>query len=478
VLDDVWRTSAKKIYAFDYAMECVEMKRRIQISSTFAATLLLGSSLFAQEALVAPPPTPTLWSFLGIPQGAQKIQGALFNRRGNRPRLEPDTPMRALNDPRNLFSKVPAIKKAAEIKQAEDLKPQKIKSIKYLASIGCGCYDKDGSVTDALIAAGEDCTEDVRLATMNAIHESASNKCCSNCGQICCCNEKLMTKLAEIAYERDDAGCYKEPSSRVRAAAAEALRACCPGGAPPLIESMIPEKEKVQPETIRPETETDDEDSVKPEGDSIEKALEDDGPTALYEVDSVDRTVVAQSISIRVSDQGAVPLQTEVQLPEIQQLEIDLPEVQQPQVVQQPEEHSQVRPNRLLPVPATAQAPDVRPNIAQMRLLMQKMTTPALSTPNPGGGVVMSFDTPSQTAYVHFEDRNLVLPSGAEVHLRPDPVYDSGYHGSWHVVESSRGCAILSPLTSENIEEVKVGDHVMFGAPPVVIAPVSYSSAK
>lgn len=424
------------------------MMRRMKVCSTFAATFLLSSSLFAQEAVVPPVPTPTLWSFLGIPQGAQKVQGALFNRRGNTPRLEPDTPMRALNDPRNLFSKVPAIKKAAEVKQAEDLKMQKIKSIKYLTGIGCGCYDKDGSITDALIAAAEDCTEDVRLATMNAIHEAASNKCCSNCGQVCCCNEKLMTKLAEIAYERDDTGCYKEPSARVRSAAAAALKACCPGGAPPLIESKIPDEEKTDPDTIKPETETEEEDSVKPEG----VTPDNEGPTALYQEESVEREVVAQSVSARVSDHQAVEQLPEVQLPVAQT-------------------------KRLLPVP-TALPTNVRPTIAHMRSLMQNTQSPALSTPNPGGGIVMSFDVNSQTAYVHFEDRNLVLNSGSEVHLRPDPAYETGFHGSWHVVESSRGCAILSPITDENVEAVKVGDHVMFGAPPVVIAPVSFSATK
>jgi len=49
-----------------------------------------------------------------------------------------------------LKSKNELIKRAAEIKQLEDMKPQKIKAAQYLASIGCGCYNKDKSITKAL----------------------------------------------------------------------------------------------------------------------------------------------------------------------------------------------------------------------------------------------------------------------------------------------------------------------------------------
>ena len=177
----------------------------------------------------------------------KKVQGALTNRRGNHPRAEPKDALKALNDPANLESPDAAIKRTAEIKKAEDLKPQKIKAIKYLTSIGCGCYDKDGSVTDALVAAAEDCTEDVRLATMEEIHSAATGKCCNNCGQVCCCNEKMLKKLAhKIAYERDQFGCYGEPSKRVRGAAAAALAACCPGSVP--LEILKTEPEEATPE--------------------------------------------------------------------------------------------------------------------------------------------------------------------------------------------------------------------------------------
>jgi hypothetical protein len=115
----------------------------------------------------------------------------------------------------------------------EDLAPQKIKAIKYLATIGCGCYDKkiDPPVKKALMAALDDCTEEVRYEAVKALIEAAEDHC-TTCNRDCCCDEELTLKLAEIAYERDDKCCYKEPSERVREAAAEAMRACCPGRGP------------------------------------------------------------------------------------------------------------------------------------------------------------------------------------------------------------------------------------------------------
>jgi hypothetical protein len=114
--------------------------------------------------------------------------------------------------------------------------------VKYLAKIGCGCYDKDGSVTAALIAAMEDCTERVRLATVEAIKEATEAGACTTCNQKCCCNEDLVKKLYELAYEKDNEGCWLEPSEEVRQAAREAMMACCRGRGPegPIYEEPLP----------------------------------------------------------------------------------------------------------------------------------------------------------------------------------------------------------------------------------------------
>src|SRR4051794_14143836 len=196
-----------------------------------AMAIALGCFCTAALAQLPPPPPPptTLWSFLGIPQGYRYVRDNAFNRSGNRPGMERKPPLKAIADPKNLQSPDPSIKKAAEVKQAEDLKLQKIKAVKYLASIGCGCYNRDGSITDALIKSMDDCTEEVRLATVQAIAEAAAGEQCMNCKMRSCCSEEISNKLYEIAYERDENGCFLEPSERVRLAAAEALRACCQG---------------------------------------------------------------------------------------------------------------------------------------------------------------------------------------------------------------------------------------------------------
>ncbi len=233
----------------------VEMFGRTPQLIAILALLSLSNFAFSQD--VVPPAgaaaaagassagaaPATLWRFLGIPQGFQKVRDTLVNRRGNRPRLERKPPMKSLADPANLESPNPAIAAAAEIKQAEDMKMQKIKAIKYLAKIGCGCYDKDGKITDAILAATDDCTPDVREAALKAIDDATSGECCRKCGSTSCCNEKITKRLSELAYERDDSGCPIEPNADIRKLAAKVLKRCCPGGPPsgPIEEDAGPE---------------------------------------------------------------------------------------------------------------------------------------------------------------------------------------------------------------------------------------------
>ncbi len=175
-------------------------------------------------AAAAPAAAPrTIWNFLGIPQGVQKVRDAATNRRGNFPGMERKPALKPISDPSNLEAGEPeVIKKAAEIKIAEDKAPQKIKAIKYLAEVGCGCYE---GVADALLAALEDCTEEVRYEAAKAFSEAAGDPC-ETCGGTGCCNAKTMTKLYEMAHAQDESGCYVEQSSRVREAAKKALEAC------------------------------------------------------------------------------------------------------------------------------------------------------------------------------------------------------------------------------------------------------------
>ncbi len=217
-----------------------------------AITVGFSESTAKAQTPPAPAAPKTIWSFMGIPQGFNKVHGALFNRHGFLPGLEKKPALKSLADPANLASEVPVIKKAAEVKAAEDLKPQKIKAIRYLASIGCGCYDTDGSITDALVAATDDCTEDVRLVAVRAIGRAAEDQgCCNQCGMTCCCNEKILKRLAVMAYEKDETGCWVEPSERVREAAAETLEICCPSEEPVIIIDEVEEGTPVEQGPIR-----------------------------------------------------------------------------------------------------------------------------------------------------------------------------------------------------------------------------------
>lgn len=217
------------------------MNRRTVISSVFSlAVVLMALPASAQDL--------TLWRFLGIPQGMNKIHAQMFNRRGNFPGLEKKPPLKALADPANLESPIEAIKVGAEVKIQEDLAPQKIKAVKFLAEHACGCYnDKmEGAVVDALVKSMDDCTEKVRLKTVEAIQGSAEGQCCDNCDQKCCCDPKILKQLAKMAFERDEFGCYAEPSERVREAALEALQTCCTGDTPPIVEGEIETTPKIE----------------------------------------------------------------------------------------------------------------------------------------------------------------------------------------------------------------------------------------
>ncbi len=190
-----------------------------------AVSCVLAVALTGGYLSAAPP--ATLWRFLGIPQTYNRIRDATANRSGNRPQAERTRPLKRIADPEHLdpetaAGKNPAINAAAKVKEQEDLAPQKIKAIKYLATIGCGCYPE---VRAALLAALDDCTEEIRYEAAMAFCRASGNPCVW-CNPGSCCNKEVTDKLKDMAYGQDEQGCWKEPSARVRAAAALALNAC------------------------------------------------------------------------------------------------------------------------------------------------------------------------------------------------------------------------------------------------------------
>ena len=170
---------------------------------------------------------PSLAGFLGLPTLNQSRDNSV-NANGNKPQKERMDPLKRIADPANAQSDNAAIAKAAKVKQQQDLRCQKLKAIKYLATIGCSCYDKDGEITKALQASLTDCDEEVRLATVQAVMTTASDGPCEQCGSSSCCKKPIVEQLSKMAWEVDDKGCWIEPSERVRKLAARAAEMCCP----------------------------------------------------------------------------------------------------------------------------------------------------------------------------------------------------------------------------------------------------------
>ncbi len=182
--------------------------------------------LTAPAAAAVPAAKPTsVWNWFGIPEGFNKARDARLNRRGNNPQRERVDPLKRIADPENLKSDNPAIKTAAEAKMEADLAPQKIKAIKFLATVCCCCSAYKAEVKNALLAALSDCTEEVRYQAAVALCECSGDPC-TICNRCSCCDPDIMGKLAELADGKAPNGCYLEASPRVRAAARNALRGC------------------------------------------------------------------------------------------------------------------------------------------------------------------------------------------------------------------------------------------------------------
>ena len=205
-----------------------------------------------RQAEIPEPPSPfspdtaSVWHKLGIPQSIgrfKKFRESRVNRNGDKPEKEKKKPpLKKLTDAANLAPDAPKmLQAAAEIKKAEDLAPQKIKALKYIATLGCGCYDKKnaGLIEAALLEGMDDCTPDVKREAISVVLQqvSSSGGCSCSCSCSCvtsdsgcnaksCCTPKLYKKLEEIATKMDKTGCPVEPDASIRSLAQQALNAC------------------------------------------------------------------------------------------------------------------------------------------------------------------------------------------------------------------------------------------------------------
>ena len=147
---------------------------------------------------------------------------AKLNADGCSPDEERIPLLKRIADKSNRESDIEVIKVAAKIKHEEEMCQQKVKAVKYLGTIGCCCYDKDGQVAKALLEALNDCLPAVRLAAVQAIGGCV-------CGQAyarSCCNEEIAERLHEMAYGTDDRGCLVEPEPQIRQWAAYVAQQC------------------------------------------------------------------------------------------------------------------------------------------------------------------------------------------------------------------------------------------------------------
>lgn len=231
------------------------------------ASFALLLSLTLSGCVTNPIPTATVWDKLGITGASARLRDATINRNGNFPGLEKKPPVLRIADPANLAPEKPeVIKTAAKIKQDQDLKQQKLKAIKFLAEVNCGCFNKDDAVAKAFLEALNDCDPDVRKEAVSAICKTAGD--CSKCRTGCettCCTQEILDKLNDMAYGKDSQGCPKEPVAEIRSLAAAAARKCPPPQSKPLEELPTPPPESIE-ELVTP---TDPVSPIPSELDSI-----------------------------------------------------------------------------------------------------------------------------------------------------------------------------------------------------------------
>lgn len=274
-----------------------------------AAATPAGGPTIVAVAAPSPPPV-TLPQFLGLDivlGGVKTVGQNARNRLATRfPVLEPRPPVRSLTDPANSSPNAsPAVKAAAEAKAEKDEAPQKAKAIKFLASLGCGeCYP---DTEKALLAALDDCSEEIRYEAVRGIRKSIGDPC-SCCRDNSCCSPKLVKRLYELAYDTDETGCYVESSARIRRNARLAIGACGGFSAEPA--DSIPSEGPAMVDAEKPAVEEPPAEGPT-EVASVQPAMEQATPSVLARSD-IDPlgTDDSQDSDVQIADQDSLPKPT------------------------------------------------------------------------------------------------------------------------------------------------------------------------
>lgn len=228
----------------------------------------------------------SIWDFLGVGQIGNFVNNQIFKTRLFQAANSVVAPVaRALGLGPSLLSdkfakEGGAMGLANQLKKEEKKVPLKIQAIKYLGTLDCQCYPE---IVDALLGSLDDCSEKVRYEALEALHHKCGEKKCHKCkhGGVdaacvstcdictngngpscgcggCACQKKVIDRLNQLLLARDEFGCLKEKSARIRSLATQMIEECLilhqphPGLLEPA--AATPEEVKPDPEpAIKPD---------------------------------------------------------------------------------------------------------------------------------------------------------------------------------------------------------------------------------
>ncbi len=171
----------------------------------------------------------TLPRFLGIDNCLRRLglAGHLVRDKAATivPALAPGTPVLPISHPANADSPSPVVANAHKLHKAKINQAAKFKAIATLADTDCAA---NPLVEEALLAALDDPSPEVRIAAIEAVRQSRRG-CDVGCSG--CCSAAIRVKLTHIVFDKRDGCCYCEPSSKARRLARLTLDDC--GGPAP-----------------------------------------------------------------------------------------------------------------------------------------------------------------------------------------------------------------------------------------------------
>lgn len=165
---------------------------------------------------------------------------------------------------------------ANKLKKEEKKVPLKVRAIKYLGTLDCHCYP---DIVVQLLLSLDDCSEKVRYAALEALaNKCGGGKCCGkkhgkplsackDCGVCdtctngdcppcdcpgCMCQKEVLARLNKLLLDRDEFGCLKEKSQRVRDLATQMIEDCLVAHQPHPAETPVTADPTPIPDPVQP----------------------------------------------------------------------------------------------------------------------------------------------------------------------------------------------------------------------------------